>query len=303
MTLILALSAGALGAQDGGGATIPCAVPLTWYLDSVDPRFGFTREEVATAVEEAAELWEDAVGSAILPRDPSEGLPVRLHYDGRQETLQRRLEREGELQDAARVIDEGRADLEARNLALERDHAAHTRRVEALLGRIRRHQDEVARAQRGDPLAEEERAALRQRGEALMEEQRTLRTAAEELVLREEELVARTRSLNQAIEERNQGVLELRRDFPPTTPEAGRYDEQVERRNGRVRRVARSITLFRFADRDALVRVAAHEFGHALGLGHAEHPDAVMSALTGAAGPTWLHPQDRTLLARRCPGL
>jgi len=194
-----------LASQANAGSSVPCAVPLSWRLDSVDPRFGLAREEVAAALEEATSLWEDAAGSAILPRDPTEGIPVRLRFDERQETLLARLDRERALQDAARSIEETRADLEAWNRALARDHAAHTERVQGLLERIRRHQEEVAQARRAGAVPEEERTVLGERSERLTEEQRALRAAAEELVRREAELAEETRRLNRVIEERNQG--------------------------------------------------------------------------------------------------
>lgn len=265
--------------ERSGGSDVPCAVPLAWRIARVDSEFGLSSDEAAAIVREAAALWESDTGESLFAHDPDDGFPIRLVYDERQASVTERATRE-------RAVDqlESRLRLEEEALGARRERhgaavADFLRRAEDHERRVSEHNAAVRRWNELGGAAPGARVVdLQSIGDSLRVEQEEL--AAERLPLDAEDASLRGAEdeLNERILEHQRLVEELNTAFPPSSVEAGEYREAVTRVNGVVASVSREIRLYRFANASDLRVLAAHELGHALGLGHTQDPTGVMNA-------------------------
>jgi hypothetical protein len=281
-----------------------CTLPVRWRVADVDPRFGVTPGEVGRAVLDATGLWEEGAGRRLFAPDPRGGIPVRLVYDQRQARTDERLRAEGLVrradQDLAAQGGELSRAWEAHHDALTRHRAAR----DALAEDVSKHNQAVRQWNDAGGLPEASAAGWVASERRLREAQGALVQAARDLEENEAALRAAERRLAERVAERNDEMERLERAFPAVSVEAGAYldarDETISNA------VYREIRVFRFRDPDDLVRVLAHEFGHALGIAHVVEEGAVMrgeqgSGETPVAAVLQLHPADIRALDERCP--
>ena len=262
-----------------------CEEPITYAVRTVDPRFGITRAEAEVAVEAAAAIWNETHEGFLLASSTDAELFIDLVYDERQEAIELGASINEEQREYQEMRDEIES-LRTRYTALKNSYEAAVRAFER---DVAAYEAEVARwnEQGGAPPAVYARLAVRKA--ELSEEQSALGSQAAQVESIGRDINTRVAALNALVVRLNANAETfnetLGHDF-----DQGNYiaDDQGKR-----------ITIYTFERREELVRVLAHEFGHALGIGHVEDPDSLMYSYNIGTEVS-LSQEDRAALASAC---
>jgi hypothetical protein len=247
------------------------ARPLTYRIGTVDERFGMSREAFSNTVGQAVSLWQQAVPRELFRETPDGALEINLVYDYRQESSDRLKTLSLKIDDTKGSYENLKAHLETlkgeadqKGASLAQGFAAYNARVGAFNA-----QSEAARR---TPVAESSYRRLES-------ERKELAEAKTALMHRQEDLKETAKTLNSLVvvingfaANHNLDLVDYHQTGDRLGPEfsEGEYIQEGGRR---------TITIYHFPSQDGLVRVLAHELGHAQGLSHLENPQAVMHRL------------------------
>jgi hypothetical protein len=250
----------------------PCEQPISYSLNSFDDKFGVTRQDFLNAIGEAEAIWEKPIGKNLFAYTDNGKLKINFIYDYRQQATNK-------LRDLGIVVKENKAsynELKAKYETLRAEYEqlkiSYETRLTAFAQKQELYDSEVQawNGKKGGSKAEYDR--LSQEGIALQTELAEIKKIETKL--------------NEYIDEINSLSVVLNRLVASLNLSVGKYNEIGASRgeeftegdyqdiNGQ-----QIINIYEFSGRDKLVRVLAHELGHALGIDHVDDPRAIMYKL------------------------
>jgi len=274
------------------GKYFPCSSPIAYSLGSFDERFGISQTDFLVSLKSAEEVWEKTIGKNLFEYKEDGALKINLIYDTRQEVTNK-------LQKIDQVVDSGKGsynEVKTRYETMKVEYQKQKKAFEIRLAEFDKRRD----AYEADVVYWNSKGgATKDAYNKLQIEQKWLKIEGVEIanlqsVLNKkiDELNATATKLNNLASSLNINVAKFNE---VNSENAGEFEEGTYERDVNGAR----INIYQFEDKGKLMRVLAHEFGHALDLEHIDDPKAIMYRLNNGINQE-LTENDITALKTRC---
>lgn len=255
------------------GVYFPCANPITYKVNSFDIRFGISKDYFLGALSDAEAIWEKPIGRELFSYQPDGDLKINLIYDYRQEAT-------AKLQKLGFIVNDDQASYDALKTkydTLKAQYAGDKAALEAGIADFEARQREYEKAVTA--WNNRRHGGSKEEYDRLNAERTALNTEAEELNQLQANLNEEADNINALVVTLNRLVETLQLQVDKYNAIGGSRGSEFEEGNYQSGPDGQQIDIYEFEDRNKLVRVLAHEFGHALGLDHVEDSSAIMYRL------------------------
>ncbi len=270
----------------------PCQRPISYSIASIDPRFGLSKTNLLNDIQQAEKIWESPIQKQLFEYSPTGNLKISLIYDYRQKATDALQKLGIVINDDKSTYDTVKAKYDSLVASYNTQKANLASLVEKFNSDKNAFEKDVSYWNSHGGAPKNEYASLEQRKNDLNNQIAIINQVQDSLNALVDTLNSTVVILNKLVAGLNLQVSTYNTIGASTSKEFNE-GEYIMSASGTV------INIYQFNDQNKLIRVLAHELGHALGLEHISNPKAIMYYLNEGMNEK-LTADDLTALKKKC---
>jgi predicted Zn-dependent protease len=251
----------------------PCDKPITYNIGRLDTEFGMSKEEFLSVIKEAEKLWEDTAKRDLFQYSKDGDMAINLVFDERQAGTIEMNEIDKSYQSGKKDYESLKAEYQGYVSQYESLNSKREAIVNQYNQRLITYEKEVARWNKKSAKVpadvynriNNEKSNL----EAMVTQIKSIELEMNKLVVKMDS----TRNMLNLVAGKVNSDADMYNEINHN------FEEEFEQGVYISNLKFREINIYQYDNHDKLVRVLAHEMGHALGIGHLDNEEDIMYSL------------------------